>query len=624
MSQSAVPDPYQLIDLSPDDPVRLLAFNSGSLSVRYDYIDTERPERRLSGIVEGVGSHAARHRVSGPDVDVDQTVSAPDHRSAVDLALDQLRDLGLHGGDESLSAVGHRVLYSADGRGSAAVVDDELMQSLMKAGFEPWRQSQRLMALAHCRERLPEVPQVAVFDNAFFRTMPEVAQVYGIPYSYYKQFGLRRYGFQGLSHKYAGMRSAMFLDRPFGGLKLITAHLGAGASLCAVDHGRAKDTTMGLTPLAGLVMGRRCGDLDPGLVLHLLKIEGWSPERLARMLDRESGLLGLSGISHDMRSLLDEAEKGDPRALLAIQVFCHRVRGHAGAMVASLDGLDALVFTGGVGENSAGIRARICQGLGHLGVELDDERNRAGLGRGEEVAAIEHPGSRVRVLLVRSDEARMIARETVRALGRTGLNSELRKAAERLIPIGVSAHHVHLTQEHVEALFGPGRTLTPKAPLTQPGQFASEERVTLIGPRGRVERVRVLGPARRATQVEISRTEEFHLGIDAPVRNSGDLEGTPGLTLQGTAGTVELPQGVICARRHVHMTPQDAAHFGAEDRDVVMVEVGGERQLIFGDVLVRVKDSYALEMHVDTDEANAGELSSGMTGRLLGIQSRPG
>ena len=197
-----------------------------------------------------------------------------------------------------------------------------------------------------------------------------------------------------------------------------------------------------------------------------------------------------------------------------------------------------------------------------------------------------------------------------------------RRLPEKEIPIGVSAHHVHLSQEHTEALFGPGHQLTPKATLLQPDQFACEERVNLIGPRGRVERVRVLGPVRSASQVEISRTEEFVLGIDAPIRNSGDLDGTPGIVLEGSHATIELSQGVICARRHIHMSPADAQHFAVQDRDVVMVEVSGERPLVFGDVLVRVKENFVLEMHIDTDEANAGEISSGMKGRLIRVQSK--
>ena len=616
-------DPYQLVNLSPDKPMKILALNSGSLSLRYDFIQTDDPTRNLSGMIEGVGSATALHRVMGCGQDGQEQIAALDQRAAVDLALAKLAAAGLLGdGGIELDAIGHRVLYSPGEQGSAVRVTDDLMQAMLKAGFDPWQQHTRLMALAHCREKLPRVPQLAVFDNAFYKTMPEYARIYGIPYRYYKQFGMQRLGFQGLSHKYAGMRAAMFLGRPFSNLKQVSVHLGNGASLCAIDHGRAVDTSMGLTPLSGPVQGQRCGDLDPGLLLHLMMVEGASADRMAEILERESGLAGLSGISHDMRTLLQAAERGDARALLTIQVYCHTVRRQLGSMVASLDGLETLVFTGGIGENSSGVRARVCQGLAHLGVVLDEVRNSADPGDAE-VVEISHPDAAVRVLAVRSDEGRMITRETVRALDRSSMNQQIHQAAERTIPIGVSAHHVHLTQAHVEVLFGPGHQLTPKAPLAQPGQFAAEERVNLIGPRGRVERVRVLGPTRKATQVEISRTEEFQLGIDAPVRNSGDIEGTPGLVLEGPSGTLDLKEGAICARRHIHMHPDDALHFGVRDQDVVTVEVPGERKLIFGDVLVRAKESYVLEMHLDTDEANAGEISSGMHGRLIGIQSRP-
>ncbi len=614
-------DPYQIIDLSPDAPRKLLAFNAGSLSLRWDYFDTADPRRRISGKITGLGPKA-RHQVSG-GLELDEQVAAPDLRAAVDVALDQLDAAGLVGrGGEGLSGVGHRVLFSSDQPGSAARLDDALVRLLMKAGFEPWGQQRRLQALVHARDRLSGVPHFAVWDGAFFQTLPQFAQLYGLPYRYFQQYGLRRLGFQGLSHKYVAMRAALHLGTAFESLELVSVHMGNGVSLASIDHGRAVDTSMGLTPLSGPVQGQRCGDVDPGLLLHLMEIEGASPERMAKLLERESGLLGLSGISNDMQTLLDAAARGDTRALLTIEVFCHRVRRTAGAMASSLDEVDALVFTGGIGEHSAGTRARICQGLRYLGVVLDDEANQRGLD-GAEVVSLHPPDSKVQVLVVDDDEARMIARETVRALTRGDLNRTIQAASERPIPIGVSAHHVHLTQEHVEALFGAGHQLTPKAPLKQPGQFASEERVDLIGPRGEVDRVRVLGPVRSATQVEISRTEEFQLGIDAPIRNSGDVADTPGLLLKGPAGQVELAEGVICARRHIHMHPDDAAHFGVHDRDVVMVEVGGDRKLVFGDVLVRAKESYVLEMHVDTDEANAAELSAGMSGRLVGIQSRP-
>ncbi|HSA23416.1 MAG TPA: acetate/propionate family kinase [Myxococcota bacterium] len=624
MSEAKPSQTLVLPALRADRAMRVLALNCGSLSLRWDLFDTERLDQRWSGRVDGLGQPRARHRARGPGLEHEAEVSAPDPRTAVDQVLDLLAQApGPGRGLAGISAVGHRVLFGGDGQTSAEPVTPTLLASLAQAGLDPWRQAERVQALARCLERLPGISQVAVFDSAFFRTLPEEARAYALPRELEARHALRRQGFQGLSHKHAALRAAELLERPLQHLKLVSVHLGHGASACAIDHGRAVDTTMGATPLEGLPGGLRSGDVDPGLVLHLMKAEGLSPERMVTLLEREGGLRGLSGLSPELVAIEAAASAGEARAQQAIQVYCHRVRKAVGAMAAVLDGLDALVFTGGIGEGSSGVRARVCQSLGHLGLVLDEARNREGLPAGSDAARLAHPASRVAVLAVRSDEARMIARETLRALGREAANQELRAQHDQPVYIGVSAHHVHLCQAHVEALFGPGRQLTPKTPLRQPGQFAAEERVNLIGPRGRVDRVRVLGPTRPRTQVEISRTEEFELGIDAPIRDSGDLDGSPGLTLEGRAGTVVLQEGVICAHRHVHMSPQDAVAFGVRDKDVVQVEVQGERPLVFGDVLVRVKPDYLLEMHVDTDEANAAELSTGALGRLIGLQSRP-
>jgi acetate kinase len=239
----------------------------------------------------------------------------------------------------------------------------------------------------------------------------------------------------------------------------------------------------------------------------------------------------------------------------------------------------------------------------------------------DEVVDISHPDSKVKVLVIHSDASRMIARETIRIQGYQAIQQQL-QASQIPIPIGVSAHHIHLSQEHVEQLFGPGHQLTPLAPLAQPGQFACEERIRLVGPRGSIDRVRVLGPARKQSQVEISRTEGFRLGINAPIRMSGDLGGTPGLVLEGPAGQVKLEEGVIIAHRHMHMTPTDARRLGLQDRDMVRVRVEGDRELIFGDVVVRISPKYKLEFHLDTDEANAAQLNTGDVAYLESIQKR--
>jgi acetate kinase len=229
----------------------------------------------------------------------------------------------------------------------------------------------------------------------------------------------------------------------------------------------------------------------------------------------------------------------------------------------------------------------------------------------------------VRVLVIGTDEERMIAQQSVQAVRHLGVDKVLQKQKDRPIPIGVSAHHVHLTAAHVEMLFGPGHTLTRHSDLSQTGQYACVEQVNLVGPKTRIDRVRVLGPVRPESQVEISRTEEFKLGIDAPIRASGDLAGTPGLRLEGSAGAVALERGVINALRHIHMSPEDALGYALRDRDVVRVIVEGPRSLVFGDVLVRVHPEFRLEMHIDTDEANAAEISPGAVCRLESIQERP-
>jgi acetate kinase len=343
-----------------------------------------------------------------------------------------------------------------------------------------------------------------------------------------------------------------------------------------------------------------------------------------KMLTNEAGLRGVSGLTGDMREIESAADAGNPRALLAAQMYAYRVKKYIGAYAAALGGLDAVVFTGGIGENAAGMRARICQGLDRLGVTLDETRNRAPAAGKEPAFGISAEGAPVRVLVVPTDEELMIARETVRALGNHQVTAIIHTREKHAIPVEVSAHHVHLSRAHVDALFGRGHKLTYRAELSQPGQYACAEAVDLVGPKGRVDRVRVLGPERPETQVEISRTEEFRLGIDAPIRASGDIAGSPGLTLVGPAGQAVIPEGVICAMRHIHMHPENALAYGIRDRDIVRIRIEGERSLIFGDVLVRVSPSFRLAMHIDTDEANAAEISAGTTGLLDSIQERQG
>jgi acetate kinase len=286
-----------------------------------------------------------------------------------------------------------------------------------------------------------------------------------------------------------------------------------------------------------------------------------------------------------------------------------------------MGGVDAIVFTGGVGEHSAVVRHRVAQRLEFLGAELDEDRNRdASVSPERRVAEISVDRARCPLLVVATDEEYAIARATRKLLSRGQAVS-----VARTVPIAISARHVHLTPESVAALFGPGHRLTPLKPISQPGQFAAAETVTLIGPNGRIEHVRVVGPERTADQVEIARTDEFVLGVDAPVRESGDLKHTPGIRIEGPAGAITLKQGVICALRHIHMAPADAAAFGVKSGDLVDVRVAsGDRQLTFGDVIVRVSDKFVLEMHVDTDEGNAAALATRGDGVLTSVEGAGG
>jgi acetate kinase len=355
------------------------------------------------------------------------------------------------------------------------------------------------------------------------------------------------------------------------------------------------------------------------VVAFLERNDNLSASQTEEILNKKSGLLGLSGISSDMREILKAADEGNHHALLALKAYCYRVRKYIGAYVASMGGLDAVVFTGGVGQGSKAVRALALQGLDCMGIKLDDQRNREA--PVDEISLVSSDDSNVAVLVVPTDEERMIAREAIRAISRSYITRVLETQKQKPFLVEVSAHHIHLTQEHVEALFGHGHQLTKHSDLSQPGQYACKEQLTIIGPKGRVERVRILGPARKYTQVEIAMTEQFKLGVYPPIRESGDIANTPGCVLEGAAGKVELDRGVICALRHIHMTPEDALRYGVRDKSVVRVRIAGDRELVFGDVLVRVDPNFALAMHIDTDEANAAHIGAkGAEGYIDAIQ----
>ncbi|MHC4561876.1 MAG: acetate/propionate family kinase [Planctomycetota bacterium] len=622
--REAPPQPSAVrLSLGAFEPMRVLSVSCRKHDMRYRYFDTTSEQALASGSVSGLGGDSATHAFWDPKGARNETMQPATHEGALKAMLAALAgDAGVIESAAELSVIGHRVCHGGLGFSGPTVVDDEVKAEIKRlADLAPMENPFNLQGIDICQQLTPDVPQVAVFDTAFHLRMSPAAYTYALPKELAHDPLLRRFGSHGISHEGAARDACSFLGANFDALKIIVCHLGTGASMSAIDRGRCVDSSMGLTPLAGLVMATRPGDLDPGLLLHLIRDRGISPDDLTERLYTDSGLLGLSGISGDVLTVQAAADEGNPKALLAIEVFCRRAHKYLASYIGLLGGADAIIFTGGVGENAPGLRARICQDLQIMDIQLDEIKNRTVAVRPGEVAHISPVSASTPVLVAGSNEEHTIARHAAAALAQRRVTKVIR-VQHKPIPIAPSAHHLHLTQEHVEALFGPGHELTWHADLSQPGQFACKEQVTLVGPKGQIGRVRVLGPARPQTQVEIARTEEFKLGIDAPIRMSGDLDGSPGIMLEGPAGGVTLEQGVICAMRHIHMSPQDAMAFAVRDRDTVRIRVEGERSLIFGDVTVRVSPDYALDMHIDTDEANAAELSPGAVGYLDSIQQR--
>ncbi len=602
--------------MMPD--MHVLVINCGSSSLKAAIIDHHTGTQVADARVERIGEAEPQMRV---DSGAAEPCNALDASAALAIALPRLVARLPDG--QALAAVGHRVVHGGPDFVRPTVLTDDVEAAIEGLiPLAPLHNPANLAGIRAARALLPDLPHVAVFDTAFHSTLPRRARSYAISTAVAEAHGIRRYGFHGISHQFIARAAAQHMEADVRDLRLITCHLGNGCSVAAVEHGRSVETSMGMTPLEGLVMGTRSGDVDAGVLVQLLRSGEFDVDSLDTMLNRNSGLAGLSGVGNDMRDIEARAADGDEACRLALQVFAHRVRKYIGAYAAVMGGVDAICFSGGIGENSEPVRHRIAQRLDYLGARLDEERNRdvdvsAGADK-PTVAEFSTRHSRTRLLVVATDEARGIARDTVRVV------LELAQTqAELSIPVAISARHVHLTQECVEALFGAGHTLTARNPLTQPGQFACEETVDLIGPKRSIERVRVLGPTRGKNQIEISRTDEFRLGLDAPVRASGDVANSPGITLVGSEGRrVDLHEGVICALRHIHMTPEDAVRFGVKDRDIVEVALDSTgRDLVFGDVLVRVKSSYKLEMHIDTDEGNAAGVTSETTAALHAMGS---
>ena len=407
--------------------MNVLVLNAGSSTLKFQLVRTDaermaadRDERLARGSVERIGGEAVYTLRVGSEADTRGTAPLRDHRAAVDFILRALVDDGSGAplrqiGD--IEGVGHRVAHGGERFRRSTLVDDDVLRGIEETiELAPLHNPHNLKGLQAARAALGAgVPQVAVFDTAFHHTLPEHAYLYALPYQLYRRHRVRRYGFHGTSYRYVGYRYRLLTGRSREQTRVVALHLGNGASACAIDKGESVDTSMGFTPLEGLVMGTRSGDLDPAILDYVASKEGQSLQEVEALLNKQSGLLGISGLTNDMRELLAEAdEHDDRRARLAIDIFCYRARKYVGAYLATLNGADALLFAGGIGENAPAIRARICDGLQWRGVELVAERNEAMVGGSE--GLISANGSRVEVWVVPTDEELLIARDTVRVV----------------------------------------------------------------------------------------------------------------------------------------------------------------------------------------------------------------
>ncbi len=396
--------------------MKILVLNSGSSSVKYQMWDTGGKGRIAKGMISRIGLD--QPLLEHTPTDGEKIKIFPegkiDHTQAIELALSALVDAD-HGVLKSISeieAVGHRVVHGGEEFSGSSYLDDNTIGALRACiPLAPLHNPANLMGIEACMEELPGIPQVGVFDTAFHQTMPKKAYLYGLPISMYEKHKIRRYGFHGTSHYYVAKKAAQILDKPFSDLKIITAHLGNGASIAAVDGGESVDTSMGFTPLEGLVMGTRCGDMDPYIPLFIQEHENMTADEVNTLLNKKSGLIGLTGISSDMRDILKAGERENKVALLAMEIYGYRVKKYIGAYAAAMGGLDALVFTAGVGENSDTIRGIITQDLEFMGIDIDPVKNHAAYGIPMDIST---PKARVRTLVIPTDEEYVIATETER------------------------------------------------------------------------------------------------------------------------------------------------------------------------------------------------------------------
>ena len=392
--------------------MKVLVINCGSSSLKYQVLDMTTEALLCKGLVERIGMDGSviTHEKIGQDK-VKTEVPMKDHKDAIEQVLNAVQDAdhGVVKSMDEIGAVGHRVVHAGEKFASSVLITEEVIKALEECvDLAPLHNPPNLLGIAACQQLMPNTPMVGVFDTAFHQTMPAESYIYAIPYEYYQKHGIRRYGFHGTSHKYVAERAADILNVDLEDLKLITCHLGNGASVSAIKRGKCIDTSMGFTPLEGLVMGTRSGDIDPAIVTFIREKENLPQGKANEILNKKSGVLGISGVSSDFRDIEEAVAQGNERAELALKVFAHKVRFYIGAYIAEMNGVDAIIFTAGVGENDVTMRELICHNLGNLGIKLDPLKNKV---RGKETI-ISTEDSKVKLLLITTNEELMIAKDT--------------------------------------------------------------------------------------------------------------------------------------------------------------------------------------------------------------------
>jgi acetate kinase len=390
---------------------KVIAINAGSSSLKFQLFEMPAEDVLTAGLVERIGLDKAVFTISVNGEKITETTDIPDHAVAVKILLSKLTELGIIGSLDEIEGIGHRVVHGGEKFDDSVLITPETMKEIEELSeLAPLHNPANVVGIKAFKEVLPNVPAVAVFDTAFHQTMPEQSFLYSLPYEYYEKFGIRKYGFHGTSHKYVSERAAELLGRPIEQLRLISCHLGNGASIAAIEGGKSIDTSMGFTPLAGVAMGTRSGNIDPALIPFIMEKTGHSAIEVLDILNKKSGLLGISGLSSDLRDITKAAEEGNDRARTSLEVFASRIHKYIGSYAARMSGVDAIIFTAGIGENSIDIRERVLRGLEFMGVYWDPALNQV---RGEE-AFVSYPHSPVKVIIIPTNEEVMIARDVER------------------------------------------------------------------------------------------------------------------------------------------------------------------------------------------------------------------